>query len=407
MLVVGLKNIPVIVCLGLILLFPYAAQDVSAADSLKIEARAYILMEQETGRVLAGKHEQRPYPPASLTKIMTEYLILKDVQAGRLNWDDRVEISPRTEKIGEAQVHLRAGEKPTVKELFKAMAVYSANDAAVALAEKAAGSETAFVKRMNREAARLGLKETHFINATGLPKNSYPDPPKVEGKNQMSARDIARLTRQLLDTFPDVTEITGIPTFAFQRGDSEFSLTNRNRMLPGLSHFYPGVDGVKTGYTSQAGYNFVGSAEREGMRLITVVMGTDSNGERFLETETLLNYGYDTYQKQALIERGKEIPGHRSLPVEAGIDREVAIVPTETREVPVRKKEKSDYQVIVKANRNLEAPVRAQTVVGKAWILYDGKKVPGIEPVTLVAKDSVEKASWITLVSRMIGSWFR
>ena len=143
------------------------------------------------------------------------------------------------------------------------------------------------------------------------------------------------------------------------------------------------------------------------MRLITVVMGTDSNGERFLETETLLNYGYDTYRKQALIERGKEIPGHRSLPVEAGIDREVAIVPTETREVPVRKKEKSDYQVIVKANRNLEAPVRAQTVVGKAWILYDGKKVPGIEPVTLVAKDSVEKASWITLVSRIIGSWFR
>ncbi len=149
---------------------------------LDIQARSYVLMEMETGQVLAGKGEKRPYPPASLTKIMTEYLVLEEVKSGRIRWNDPVKISENAASIGEAQVNLVAGEKRTVEELFHAMAIHSANDAAVALAEYISGSERAFVGKMNKEAKRLGLKETHFINCTGLPRHSYPDPPPGEGR---------------------------------------------------------------------------------------------------------------------------------------------------------------------------------------------------------------------------------
>ncbi|GGA46749.1 D-alanyl-D-alanine carboxypeptidase [Kroppenstedtia guangzhouensis] len=375
---------------------------------LDIQARSYVLMEMETGQVLAGKGEKRPYPPASLTKIMTEYLVLEEVKSGRIRWNDPVKISENAASIGEAQVNLVAGEKRTVEELFHAMAIHSANDAAVALAEYISGSERAFVGKMNKEAKRLGLKETHFINCTGLPRHSYPDPPQVKGEHRMSAKDIARLTRHLLRDHPQVIQTISLPEYIFRQGEKrELILPNSNRMLPGLSHFYDGVDGVKTGYTREAGYTFTGTAKRDDMRLITVVMGTDSKSRRFIETKKLLDFGFQNYRMKPLLKKGKSVPSHSKVALHGGVETEVPVVAAASRALPVRNGEKAPYTLRVDFKSGLEAPIRSGDVVGTARIQLKGKDVPGVPPVPLKAGKDVERAGWWTLFFRSVTEWFR
>ncbi|PTX53076.1 D-Ala-D-Ala carboxypeptidase A [Melghirimyces profundicolus] len=408
---VGTKRKSVILFFVLLLfavvLGPVPAEGASSDHLPEIEARSYVLVEIKTGRILAGSRENRTYPPASLTKIMTEYLVLKAVKQNRIRWDDKVKVSSRAAGIGEAQVYLRAGEEQTVKELFTAVAVYSANDAAVALAEYIAGSETAFVEKMNREAKRLGLKKSHFTNCTGLPKHRYPDPPEIEGGHHMSAMDIANLTRQLLKDYPQVTEITALPTFQFRVGEKrERKLVNRNKMLFDLPYHYEGVNGVKTGFTTRAGYNFVGSADKKGMQVVTVVMGTDSDRRRFTETKKLLDYAYEQYRMAPILSKGKIIPGHDRVSVRGGAETQVPIVLEETRVLPVRSGD-DNYSVRVNLKNHLGAPVEAGTVVGKAHILHEGRKIQDVPPVRMVAKESVEEAGWITLIFRFVSGWFR
>lgn len=407
---VGKKKILFILFCCLLFILParpaVEAQNTYAELPQPLNARSYVLMEMETGRILNGLKENHAYPPASLTKIMTEYVVLKELKAGKLDWDDPVNISHRAASIGESQVYLKAGETHTVKELFTVMAVYSANDATVALAEHVAGSETAFVKKMNREAERLGLKNTHFTNATGLPRHSYPDPPEVDGKLRMSSLDIARLTRHMLQKHPEVKKIISLPTYTFQKGNKKHTVINRNTMLPGLPHFYKGVDGVKTGFTSKAGYNFVGTAKRKGMRLITVVMGTPSKNRRFTETKKLLDYAYEEYQMKPKLKKGKEISEDLYIQVQNGSKRKVPVVSADTRRILVKDGEENRYSVQVELKYELEAPVQAGTVVGKARILYDGKKIPGVKPVRIVIKEDVEKAGWFTQLLGILADWF-
>ncbi len=376
------------------------------AEPLDIQTRSYVLMEMETGRVLAGKKEKHPYPPASLTKIMTEYLVLKEVKSGRLRWKDEVKISKNAASIGEAQVNLVAGEKRTVEELFHAMAIHSANDASVALAEYISGSEGAFVGKMNKEAQRLGLKETHFINCTGLPRRSYPHPPQVKGEHRMSAEDIARLARHLIQDHPRVIQTLSLPEYIFRQGENrELILPNSNQMLPGYSHFYKGVDGVKTGYTREAGYSFTGTAQRDGMRLITVVMGTDSKSRRFAETEKLLDFGFQNYQMKTLLKKGTSVPKQSKVPLRGGVEDEVPVVAGASCRIPVRKGDQAAYTFRVKAKSGLEAPIRSGDEVGTAQVQLKGKDVPWIPPVPLKAAQDVE-ASWWTLFYRYVTEWF-
>lgn len=265
-------------------------QTENSQDQNTIEAESYILLDMITGKVMTGKNVNQPRPPASMTKMMTAFVVLDEIKRGKLHWDDIVTVSERAAKIDEAQIYLVPGEKITVKELFTGVMVQSGNDAAVALAEHVAGSEEKFVEMMNQKAKLLKLKNTHFLNCTGLNQEDYPDPPQTTGKHEMSAYDTAKLGKMLIVVHPNIFKFTTITTYTFHPGTSrEQKVTNWNKMLPGLKHEYKGVDGIKTGSTIAAGYCFTGTIKKGNKRYISVVMGTKSADERFTETADMYN----------------------------------------------------------------------------------------------------------------------
>ncbi|SFS37663.1 D-alanyl-D-alanine carboxypeptidase family protein [Marininema halotolerans] len=379
------------------------AQAASSAIPIDVKARSYILLDKNSGRVLVEKGASKRYAPASLTKIMTEYIVLDRIKQGKLSWDDIVRVSKNAERIDEAQVYLKAGEKRSIRELFTAMAVYSANDAAVALAEHVAGSETKFVALMNQQAKKLGLTSSHFTNCTGLPKRSYPDYPDVQGKHVMSAGDVARLTRQILLDHEEVLPIVSHSRYVFRQGETgERMLLNWNRMLPGFAYAYKGLDGFKTGYTREAGYNFAGSAKQKGFRLVSVVMGTRSKSARFVETKKLLDYGFSRYQQVEMIHRHQVVTNHPNAPIKDGESLSVPAISKEKLTLPIIPEEKRKYRIQVTFREKLQAPINKGTVVGKAKILYDGKGIPAVKSIDLIAGKSVEKASWWRLLFRSL-----
>lgn len=398
-----------LLCLMIALLWglwiPAAAGYADASEPVQIQARSYVLMEMVSGRILVEENSQNAYAPASLTKIMTEYIVLREIKEGRLDWNEQVTISANAASIGEAQVFLRAGEKRTVEDLFHAVSIQSANDASVALAEHIAGSETEFVGMMNETAKELGLTKTHFRNSTGLPMRLYVNPPQVGGEHLMSATDVAELTRHLLHDFPEVRDMISQSRYSFRKGEPrEVKLTNTNRMLPGLSHYYEGVDGVKTGFTTKAGYCFAGSAQRDGVQLLAVVMGSSSKNQRFQQTAELLDYGFDQIQLRDWIKKGDSIPTMEMAQVKGGVEPEVALEAGDSLRYPVKKGEEDRYSWEVALDGELRAPLQAGDVVGEARFLYDGKKVDAVDPIPVVIAVDVEEAGWIRLFFRWVTS---
>jgi D-alanyl-D-alanine carboxypeptidase (penicillin-binding protein 5/6) len=374
-----------------------------AAELPDIAAKSYILTDFDTGAVLAEHQADEPLPPASMTKMMTEFIVLDKIKSGEIHWDDVVTVSQRAAAINEAQINLRAGDKITVRELFIATAVQSANDAAVALAEYVGGSEENFVKMMNDKARQLGLTHTHFANATGLNREAYPDPPKTQGEHVMSARDLAILATQLIKTHPEILSITSLSQYTFFKGTNrQKTYKNWNMMLPGLPFYYEGVDGVKTGHTDEAGYCFTGTAKRGGYRLITVIMGAKTELGRFTETKKLLDYGFENYEDKVLVENGKPVPGFETLQIENGVDRSVPVVVSQTVKMPMKRGEENKYSYRV-TFFNVKAPITKGTPVGRLEIYYQNQPIPGFQPVVLVAAKDVEEASWIQLFFREIG----
>lgn len=400
----------VCVCLSVSLLMPLSAS--AEKNRLPdVEARSYFLMDLQSGVVLAKKNADQSFPPASMTKMMSALVVLDHIHNGKLNWNDNVTVSERAQRVDEAQIFLVAGEKITVRELFRAMLVYSANDATVALAEHVAGTEENFVQLMNEKARELGLENTHYRTATGLDLHLYADPPAVPGKHVMSAHDTAVLTSHLIQTYPEVLETTSIPKYTFRQGTAgEQQVNNWNRMLPGFNHEYPGIDGMKTGHTNSAGYCFTGTANRQGFRLVSVVMGTKNDDKRFSETKKLLDYGYGEFVPFTLTAKGGKIPGQENLPLPNGVERSVPVVASKPVIVPIPRGEQSKYAVKVEFDSNLRAPLSKGTVVGKAFLFYDGVKVEGFQPVKVVTAQSIEEGSWVRLFFRSVGdeisSWF-
>lgn len=364
-----------------------------------VGATSYIVMDYETGTVLAASQADQPKPPASMTKMMTQFVILDQIKQGKLQWDEMVTVSPRAAAIDEAQIQLIANEKMNVRELFIAMSVQSANDATVVLAERVAGSEESFVKMMNQKAKQLGMKNTHFWNSTGLNKGSYPDPPGGNEKHVMSARDTAILVSQLIKAHPDIIKFTSMPKYTFFKGTPrERQYDNWNQMLPGLDKYYQGVDGFKTGFTNAAGYCFTGTAKRGPFRLLTVVMGTKSQGARFTETQKLLNHGFDQYEVKTLIPAQHSVPHHGHLMLPNGVEKSVPVVVKEQIRLPVNKKEAYTYQVTFK--KGLKAPVPKGAVVGEVKLLDRGQELEGFSPIPLVTYTAVEEGSWLRLLFR-------
>lgn len=396
---------------------------VSAESNLNINAKSAILVDAKSGRILYSENPDEPLPPASMTKMMTEYLLLEAINSGKASWDDVVTASEYAHwmgKYGGSRVYLAQGEQRTVKELMDAVAVYSANDATVALAEYVAGSETNFVNMMNEKAAQFGMTETHFLTSTGYPVKDLGNyAPDVEGEHVMSTRDAATLAYHLINDYPEILTFTSTPTLNFREGEANElkNLPNWNWMLPGVvkAYEYYGLDGLKTGYTQEAGYNFTGTAERDGFRLISVVSGTSSMEQRFVETKKLLDYGFNNYEVITLVEAKETIEGYETVPVKNGKETEVSVISKNDLEVVVKKGEQDLYKPTFSLNETITAPLKSEDQLGKISYEYLGEekldylneeiKIAGA--VDLIAKEDVEKANPVRLFFRKIVNIFK
>jgi D-alanyl-D-alanine carboxypeptidase len=270
-----------------------------AQEGPVVDARASILMDAETGRVLHASHADEALPPASMSKMMTELVLLELLDKGTIAWEEQVTVSRYAADVEGAEIGARAGDRFKVRELFEAMTVHSANDAAIALAEHAAGSELKFAAWMNDRARKIGLSEgTYFANATGLSSADLAmfEEAAADGDTVMTARDTARLAAYLIREYPQVLDITTLRDVAVDGGNASLVLRTTNQMLPGEAYAYKGNDGLKTGFTSRAGYCFAGTTQRGGKRLIAVVMGAATSEARFTETKKLFQYGYGAKQ---------------------------------------------------------------------------------------------------------------
>ena len=359
-----------------------AAAAEQPADAPQVEAKAAILMEQETGEVLCQQNAHDKLEPASVTKVMTLLLVMEAIDGGQLSTGDTVTVSAHAASMGGSQVYLKEGEQMTVDDLLKAVAVVSGNDAAVALAEHIAGSEEAFVSRMNQRAAELGMEDTTFLNCTGLPAAGH----------LTSAYDIALMSRALL-SHPDIRQYTTIWMDSIRGG--QFQLSNTNRLV----RFYPGCTGLKTGSTDSAGYCLSASAERDGLSLIAVVLGSETSAKRFTAAETLLNYGFANY---TLIDA---LAGQALPPVEVllGAERWVQPVLQGPGKVVVRRSQLDSVTTELRLAENVEAPVEQDQVLGEVTVLVNGQPLASLP---LTAQTAVERLTIPGVFRRLLDHLF-
>jgi D-alanyl-D-alanine carboxypeptidase len=273
----------------------YAKNTASDTSGLQLAVESAVMLDAGTGKWLYVHNGDEPLPPASMSKMMTELLVLESIHARKLRWSDEVKVSEYAAGVAGAGMGLRAGQRVKVVELFEAMAIHSCNDAAVALAEQTAGTERVFVKRMNKKAREIGLsRKTSFANATGLSSGDLQRfaTAAAGGETIMTAKDVAMLADQLIRSYPEVLYTTRKSKLVWSGAATALNTTNE--MLPGQRFGTNGNNGLKTGYTERAGYCFAGTTQRNGRRLVTVVMGTATPEARFEETKKLLQYGWGT-----------------------------------------------------------------------------------------------------------------
>ncbi|MFC4617870.1 D-alanyl-D-alanine carboxypeptidase family protein [Camelliibacillus cellulosilyticus] len=354
------------------------------SPALVENVKSAILMEKDTGKILYKNHDNKELPPASMTKIMTLLLIFKALDAHDISLKDKVRVSEHAASMGGSQVFLEPGEEMTVNDLVKSIAIASANDASMAMAEYLAGSEDAFVKKMNAEAQALGLKHTHFRNPTGLPeKNHYT-----------SAHDMAVMARALL-RYPDVLKYTSIyEDYLREKTDEKFWLVNTNKMIK----TYAGVDGLKTGFTQEAKYCLTVTGKRNGMRVIAVVMGAPTPKERNKQVARMLDYAFANFKTKKLVDQGRIIA---NVPINKSAG---GSAPAVTRDPVVLLMKKGDdtgkLRKTIQINKNLNAPMKAGEIVG--YYVVKNKKKTLLETPLVVTSD-IKSASWWQLFKRNIG----
>lgn len=418
----------VVLTLAIALVLPVNLRQAAAEDVLGIKASAAILVDSSSGKILFEKNSNTPLPIASMTKMMTEYLVHEAVEKGKISWDQMVTVTEYAHKIsqntGLSNVPLELGGKYTVKELYEAAAIYSANGATIALAELIGGSEKGFVQMMNDKAKKMGLGEVKFVNATGLVNKDlqgmHPEGTSTSDENIVSAKGVAKLAYYLLNDYPEVLETSSIPKKIFQEGKKyPVNMENWNWMLPSLVFGYEGMDGLKTGSTDSAGFCFTGTAERNGQRFISVVMGADSYNSRFSETAKLMDYGFSNFEKVTLVEKGQAVKGSKTVKVVKGKEKEVNVVSKEDVTLSVKRGEEKNYKAEIKLSGknidedgNIIAPIKKGTKVGQ--IIIKSSKNDNLGFITtdkeksyeLVVDKDIEKANWFVLTFRAIGSFF-
>ena len=333
----------------------------------QLAASSWILMDANSGRILAEHNADERLPPASLTKLMTAYLVERELDRGTINLTDMVNISENAWRTGGSKMFIEVGDRVSVDNLLHGIIIVSGNDASVAMAEHLAGGEAPFADLMNQHATRLGMNDTHFMNATGLPHENH----------YSTAHDMARLSRYIINDYPEHYAIYSQRNFSFAGIDQP----NRNRLL----WRDPTVDGLKTGWTTEAGYCLVASAQRDGMRLISVVMGTSSEEARAQESQQLLSDGFRFYETMKLYERGAVLATPRVWggdinELRVGVDEEVFMTLPRNRNEELR------------ARLNLDADIQAPVAVGDdvgTLEVYLGEEMVGERQ--LVALENIEE----------------
>ena len=370
-------------CAVLLVSFIFLWQPVPAqAASMEIKAKSALLMDVTTGTVLFEQNAHEALAPASVTKVMTLLLIMEAIDSGTLNWSDTVTASETAAAKGGSQVYLKAGETMSVSDMVKAIAVSSANDCACAMAEHLCGSESAFVDKMNQRAKELGMNDTHFVNCTGL------DDGENAAQHKTSAYDIALMSAELLKNHPDIKNYTTIWMDTLRNGT--FGLSNTNKLI----RFYPGATGLKTGFTSQAGYCLSASAQRDGMELVAVVMGANTTQDRFNACKSLLDYGFANY---ALIK-----PALEQLPtvaVKLGVTDFVEAQPSGQSCLLIEKGQKNQVTTHIELEETVTAPISQGQRLGTLTIKA-GEQV--LSQIPLVAKEAVPRLTFGDLFLQLI-----
>lgn len=403
-----------------------------AETSLNVNAAGAILVDGETGKVLYEKNADSALGIASMTKMMTEYILLDAIKHGRVKWDQQYSVSDLAYTISQnrdlSNVPLRRDGKYKIRDLYQAMAIYSANGATIAIAETIAGSETNFVKMMNEKAKQLGLKNYKFVNSTGLNNKDYrgmqPEGTGASDENEMSSRSVATLAFHLINEFPEVLKTASTPSKTFIEGTK---MDNWNWMLPTLVYGYQGMDGLKTGTTDFAGYCFTGTAKRDGKRFITVVQNaTDGSGNggykaRFDETRKMLDYAFSNYTKEEIVPKHYQVKGHKTIPVVSGKENKVEVYTKTPINMVILNGEKKNYQPVFVLDKNklnkdgkLTAPIKKGEKIGYVMLkAKNGEKVSFLTSegqkkvqADVVAAQDVEKANWFVLMMRGIGGFF-
>ncbi|WP_042375495.1 serine hydrolase [Neobacillus jeddahensis] len=415
----------------------FAGVDKAHAEAaLNVNADGAILVDGETGKVLYEKNADSVLGIASMTKMMTEYILLDSVEKGKVKWDQEYSVSDLVYKISQnrdlSNVPLRADGKYKVRELYEAMAIYSANAATIAIAEIIGGSETNFVKMMNDKAEELGLKDYKFVNSTGLNNQDYqgeqPQGTGADDENVMSSRAVAKLAFHLINDFPEVLKTASTAKKKFREGtDDEIQMDNWNWMLPSLTYGYEGMDGLKTGTTDFAGYCFTGTASRDGKRFITVVQnavdGTGNGGykARFDETRKMMDYAFSNYTNKQLVPKHYQVQGHKTIPVIKGKEDQVKIYTKSAIKMTVQNGEEKNFTPVLVLDKKkvdkdgkLTAPIKKGEKVGYLTIKpKNGEKVSFLTDegqkkvqVDVIAAQGVEKANWFVLMMQGIGHFF-
>ena len=354
----------------------------AVAGAPQVEAGSAVLMEKETGTVLFEDHAHDKLEPASVTKIMTLLLVMEAIDGGRLSLDDMVSVSAHAASMGGSQVYLKEGEQMSVHDLLKAVTVVSGNDAAVALAEHLAGSEEAFVEKMNQRAAELGMEDTCFLNCTGLPAAGH----------LTSAYDIALMSRALI-SHPKIREYTTIWMDSIR--DGQFQLANTNKLI----RFYEGATGLKTGSTDAALYCLSATAERDGMELIAVIMKSPTSEKRFEGAKSLLNFGFanytllDVYPNQAL----------PPVDVLLGVSEQVQPVLSRSSRILIDKADLNNVTTELRLCEGVEAPVEAGQILGEMAVLVGGQER---ETIPIVCADPVERITVPGIFAKLLHTLF-
>jgi len=351
---------------------PVSADEMQPQQTdLALDCRSAILIEQNTGQVLYEENADEPMAPASITKIMTLLLTFESMEQGKFGLDTPLTCSEHAASMGGSQIWLEVGETMTVDEILRATFISSANDAAVVLAEAVAGSEEAFVAQMNQKAAQLGMKNTHFQNATGL------DAPE----HYSTARDIAVMSAALLH-YPGVTDYSTVWMDSLRGGATQLVNTNK------LVRFYDGATGLKTGTTDGAGSCLAASAKRGELSLVAVSLGSDTSAQRFSACRTLLDYGFANYISAAAPPAAQELT---DLPVAHGVRRQVSLRCEMPDSFILKKEEQNSLSHEIRCHEGVEAPVRMGQMLGEVTVLKNGETL-GVFPLT--AAEEVEKMNF-------------